>query len=77
MSEYENAHSEWAQLVKDWRKPWEEWNEVMVRITLAFSKFENPPDEDLKLAESLREKVDSADAKMKEFQANLINRQRG
>ena len=76
MSEYENAHSEWAQLVKDWRKPWEEWNEVMVRITLAFSKSENPTPEDLDLEERLNEKVGLAQAKMDEFKANLINRQR-
>ncbi len=73
MSENENIHSEWDQLVKNWRKVWDEWSEVMDRITLA----ENPPHEDLELAERSKEQVDSAWAKMKEFQANLINRQRG
>ncbi len=77
MSKNENIHSEWVELVKIWRKVWDEWNEVMVRITLAFSKFETPPHEDLELAERLGEQKDSAEAKMKEFQANLINRQRG
>ena len=77
MSKNENIHSEWDQLVKNWRKVWDPWNAVMNRITLAFSKFENPPHEDLELADHLREQVDSAEAKMKEFQAKLINRQRG
>ena len=77
MSKNENIHSEWDQLVKNWRKVWDPWNEVMNRITLAFSKFENPPHKDLELANRLREQVDSAWAKMKEFQAKLINRQRG
>ncbi len=77
MSKNENIHSEWAELVKSWRKVWDEWNEVMGRITLAFSKFETPPHEDLELAERLMKRVDSALAKMKEFQAIQINRQRG
>lgn len=77
MSKNENIHSEWEQLVKNWRKVWDEWSEVMDRITLAFSKFENPPHEDLEIADRLMEQVDSAWAKMKEFQAIQINRQRG
>ena len=74
MSENENIPSEWDQLVKDWRKPWEEWQEVMARITLAFSQSENPTPEDLDLEERLDEKVGLAQAKMDEFKANLINR---
>ena len=77
MSKNENAHSEYSQLVKIWRKVWDEWNEVMNRNALAFSKFESPPHKDLELADRLMGQVDSAWAKMKEFQANLINRQRG
>ena len=76
MSENENIYSEYDQLAKNWRKAWEEWNEVMVRITLAFSKFENPPLEDLDLEERLKEQVDLFYAEMKEFQAILTNRQR-
>ena len=77
MSKYDNIHSEWDDLVKIWRKVWDPWNEVMGRITLAFSQSETPPHEDLELADRLREQIDSAEAKMKEFQAKLINRQRG
>ena len=77
MSKNENIRSEWDQLVKNWRPVWDEWNKVMDRITLAFSKFENPPHEDLELADRLKKQVDSAWAKMKGFQAILINRQRG
>ncbi len=77
MSKNENAHSEYSQLVKIWREALDEYNKVMDPITLAFSKSEIPPHEDLALAERLGEQVDSAMAKMKEFQANLINRQRG
>ena len=77
MSKNENPHSEWTQLVKNWRKVWDEYNEVMNRITLSFSKFENPPDEDIELAERLREQSDLASAKMEEFRTILINRQRG
>ena len=46
----------------------------MNRITLAFSKFENPSDEDLELADRLKEQLDAAWAKMKEFQINPDNR---
>ena len=46
----------------------------MNRITLAFSKFENPSDEDLELADRLKEQSDAAWAKMKEFQSNPDNR---
>ncbi len=77
MSKTENIHSEWDQLVKNWQKVWDELSELMDRITLAFSKFENPPHEDLELADRLMEQVDSAWAKMKEFQAIQINQQRG
>lgn len=73
MSENENLHGQWDQLVKDWRKPWDELNVVMNRITLAFSKFENPPDEDLELADRLKEQADSAWEKMKAFQVTQIN----
>ncbi len=77
MSKNENVHSEYSQLVKIWREAWDELGKVMGRITLAFSNFESPPHEDLELADCLMEQVDSAWAKMKEFQAILINRQRG
>lgn len=72
MSKNENAHSEWDQLVKNWRKVWDEWNEVMDRITLTST----PTDEDLESAKRLGEQVDAAWEKLKEFQATLINRQR-
>ncbi len=77
MFKNENAHSEYSQLVKIWREALDEYNKVMDPITLAFSKSEIPPHEDLVLAERLGEQVDSAMAKMKAFQANLFNRQRG
>ncbi len=77
MSKNENVHSEYKELVRIWRKVWDQWNEVMNRNALAFSNFESPPHKDLELAERLKEQVDSAWAKMKGFQAILINRQRG
>ena len=65
------------ELVRIWRKVWDELKKVNNRIDLAFSRFENPSHEDLELADRLREQEGLAWAKMKEFQANLINRQRG
>ncbi len=72
VSKNENNPSEYDRLVKDWRKVWEEWNEVMARITLTST----PPDEDLESAKRLGEQVDAAWERLKEFQAILINRQR-
>ena len=72
MSENENIHSEWDQLVKNWRKAAGEWHEVMARIALTST----PTDEDLESAKRLGEQVDAVWEKLKEFQANLINRQR-
>ncbi len=77
MSKNENVPSEYKQLVKIWRPAWDELKKVNNRIDLAFSNFENPSHEDLELANRLREQEGLAWAKMKEFQANLINRQRG
>jgi hypothetical protein len=70
----ENISREWNRHVSDWQSIWDEWNEAMNRITLAFSKFENPSDEDLELADRLKEQSDAAWAKMKEFQSNPDNR---
>ncbi len=77
MSNNENAHSEYSQLVKIWREALDEYEKVMDPITLAFTKSETPPHEYLVLAESLLGQVASDYAKVKEFQANLFNRQRG
>ena len=76
MSKNENVDSEYSQLVKIWRPLWDELKKVNNRIDLAFFTIENPSQEDLELAERLGEQVNSAMAKMKEFQANLINRHR-
>ena len=76
MPEIDHVHEEWLQLVRDWRSPWDEWNEVMGRITLAFSRFENPPNEDLELANRLQEQIDAAMARMREFQRTLMLRSR-
>ncbi len=77
MSKNENVPSEYSQLVKIWRPLWDELKKVNNRIDLAFSTSENPSHEDLELAERLMKRVDSALAKMKEFQAKPLNRQRG
>ena len=77
MSKNENVDSEYSQLVKIWRPLWDELKKVNNRIDLAFFTIENPSQEDLELAERLGEQVNSAMAKMKEFQAKLLNRQRG
>ena len=73
MPEIDQVHGEYRRLVRDWRSPWDEWNEVMGRITLAFP---NPPSEDLELANRLREQADAAWARMKEFQRTLVLRPR-
>ena len=69
MPEIDQVHEEWHQLVRDWQSPWDKWNEVMDRITLAFP---NPPNEDLELANRLQEQADAAWARMKEFQRTLV-----
>ena len=71
MPEIDQVHEEWRQLVRDWRDPWDEWNEVMDRITLAFA---NPPDEDFELANRLLDQINAAMARMKEFQRTLVLR---
>ena len=76
MPKDEQVHEEWHQLVDDWRSAWDKWNEFMGRITLAFSRFENPPDEDLELADQFEKQADAAWARMKEFQRMLVLRQR-
>lgn len=77
MSKNENVPSEYKELVRIWRKVSNQWHEVMKRNDLAFSNFESPPHKDLELANRLGKQKDSAEAKMIEFKANLINRQRG
>ena len=72
MPEDEQVHEKWRQLVRDWRSVWDSWNEVMDRITLAFSQFENPSDEDLELEDRLRTQVDAANARMDEFRRTLL-----
>ena len=64
MSENENIHSEWDQLVENWRPLFNKWNEVMVRNDLT----PNPSHKDLELAERLGEQADAAWEKMKKFQ---------
>ncbi len=75
----EQAHEEWRRLVQDWRSVWDPWNEVMDRITRAFSRGENPETVDLDLAEQLDEKVKAAEAKRDAFKRKLMLRggQRG
>ena len=67
MPEDEQVHEKWCQLVRDWRSDWDAWNEVMVRMTLAFSRSENPSDEDLELEERLHIQVRAAEARMDDF----------
>ncbi len=69
-----DTHEEWRRLVQDWRSVWDPLNEVMDRMTLAFSRGENPETADLDLAEQLDEKVKAADAKMDEFKRKLVLR---
>ena len=69
-----DMHEEWRRLVQDWRSVWDPLNEVMDRMTLAFSRGENPETADLDLAEQLDEKVKAADAKMDEFRRKLMLR---
>ena len=76
MPEDEKIHEEWLRLVREWRSVWGEWNEVMARITLAFSRFENPPNDDLELANQLEEQEDAARARMKEFIQKRVLRRR-
>ena len=72
MPEDKQAHEEWRQLIRDWRSVWEPWNEVMDRITLAFSQSGNPSDDDLELEDRLRTQVDAANARMDEFRRALL-----
>lgn len=74
MAKDKQIRREWEKLVKDWRKVWGGWNEVMNRITMAFASFESPLQEDLELAEKLKRQVDAAWKKMKEFQQSRIHR---
>ena len=68
------AHEEWQRLVEDWRNVFAPWNEVWDRITLAFSRFENPETADLELADQLDEQKKAAEAKMDEFRRKLMQR---
>ena len=71
----EKSSSEWNQLVGAWKPIWEEWQEVMERITLAFIKTENPSNEDLELEDRLNEQLKVIRAKMDDCKSNMINRQ--
>ena len=77
MSENDDFRSEWDQLIADWQPVWDEWIEVMNRLNLAFIGSGIPSQEDLDLEEKLNKQLDEARTKMKEYQAFLINRQRG
>ncbi len=70
------AHVEWRRLLQDWRSVWDPWNEVMDRITWAFSRGENPETADLDLVDQLDEKVKAAEVKMDEFRRKLMLRWR-
>ncbi len=72
MPEDEQVHEEWCQLVRDWRSVWERWNEVMDRITLAFSQSGNPSDDDLELEDRLRTQERAAQGRMDEFRRTLL-----
>ena len=72
MPEDEQVHEEWCRLVRGWRSVWEMWNEVMERITLAFSHSGNPSDDDLEVEDRLRTQVDAATARMGEFRRALL-----
>ncbi len=72
MPEDEQVHEKWCQLVRDWRSVWDAWNEVMVSMTLAFSRSENPSDEDLELEDRLNTQVKAAQARMDEFKRTLL-----
>ena len=74
MPKDEQFHTEWQQLVEDWRSAWDKWNEIMDRITLAFSRFESPPDEDLELADHRKEQAETAMGRMEDFQKILMVR---
>ena len=69
-----NIRREWNRVVSDWHSIMAEWNMVMNWTTLAYSKFENPSNEDLELADSLNVQSDAAWARMKEFQSKPANR---
>ncbi len=72
MPEDEQVHEEWSQLIRDWRSVWEPWNQVMARLTLAFSQSENPSSDDLELEDRLRTQVDAAEARMEERRRTLL-----
>ncbi len=72
MPEDEQVHEEWSQLIRDWRSVWEPWNEVMARLTLAFSQSENPSGDDLELEDRLHTQVDAAEARRDKFRRTLL-----
>ena len=72
MPQDQQVHEKWSQLVRDWRSVWDPWNEVMDRITLAFSQFENPSHEDIGLEDQLRKQVDAAEMRMQEFRRTIL-----
>ena len=72
MPEDEQVHETWGQLIRGFRSVWEPWNEVMDRITLAYSQSGNPSDDDLALEDLLYTQVEAAEARLDEFRQALL-----
>ncbi len=72
MPDDEQVHEEWHQLLQDWRSVWESWNEVMDRITLAFSQSGNPSDDDLALEDRLHKQLLTVEERRHELRRELL-----
>ena len=64
--------SERDQLLADWRRVRDELIKVDKRNWLSYSIFENPPHEDLELADRLAEQLVSARKNMRELHARKV-----
>ena len=74
MSNSEHRDSEWVRLIREWRPIWDEWNEVMNRLDLAFMTSGVPSQDDLNQERDLRTKLNDIEARMDDCRARIRQR---